>query len=73
LIDFDEIEFQIWEENLARELQLIQDQVGSQDTSPQKRRYSIESLDSMDSEPIERRYPLRKRQLTTKAAAIFIE
>ena len=42
-----------------------------QDTRPQKRRYSSEALDSTDS--IERRYPLRKRQLTLKAAALIIE
>jgi hypothetical protein len=38
-----------------------------QDTRPQKRRYSSEALDS------DRRYPLRKRQLTVKAAALIIE
>jgi hypothetical protein len=42
-----------------------------QDTRSQKRRYSSEALDSTD--PIERRYPLRKRQLTLKAAALIIE
>jgi len=42
-----------------------------QDTRPQKRRYSSEALDSTD--PTERRYPLRKRQLTPKAAALIIE
>ena len=42
-----------------------------QDTRPQKRRYSSEALDSTD--PTERRYPLRKRQLTVKAAALIIE
>jgi hypothetical protein len=42
-----------------------------QDTRPQKRRYSSEALDSTDS--TERRYPLRKRQLTPKAAALIIE
>ena len=41
------------------------------DTRPQKRRYSSEALDSTD--PTERRYPLRKRQLTVKAAALIIE
>jgi len=41
------------------------------DTRPQKRRYSSEALDSTD--PTERRYPLRKRQLTPKAAALIIE
>ena len=40
-----------------------------QDTRPQKRRYSSEALDSS----IEHRYPLRKQQLTTKAAAFIIE
>jgi hypothetical protein len=44
---------------------------GDQDTRPQKRRYSSEALDSTD--PTERRYPLRKRQLTLKAAALIIE
>ena len=42
-----------------------------QDTRPQKRRYSSEALDSTD--PTERRHPLRKRQLTPKAAALIIE
>jgi hypothetical protein len=42
-----------------------------QDTRSQKRRYSSEVLDSTD--PTERRYPLRKRQLTLKAAALIIE
>jgi hypothetical protein len=42
-----------------------------QDTRSQKRRYSSEALDSTD--PTERRYPLRKRQLTLKAAALIIE
>jgi len=42
-----------------------------QDTRPQKRRYSSEALDSTDL--TERRYPLRKRQLTPKAAALIIE
>ena len=41
------------------------------DTRPQKRRYSSEALDSTD--PTEHRYPLRKRQLTPKAAALIIE
>ena len=40
-----------------------------QDTRPQKRRYSSEALDSTDL--TERRYPLRKRQLTLKAAALL--
>ena len=48
-----------------------QDQDQDQDTRPQKRRYSSEALDSTD--PTERRYPLRKRQLTPKAAALIIE
>ena len=43
-----------------------------QDTRPQKRRYSSEALDSTDLSA-ERRYPLRKRQLTVKAAALIIE
>ena len=43
-----------------------------QDTRPQKRRYSSEALDSTDLST-ERRYPLRKRQLTPKAAALIIE
>ena len=42
-----------------------------QDTRPQKRRYSSEALDSTDR--TERRYPLRKRQLTPKAAALILE
>jgi hypothetical protein len=93
LVDFDDIEYQIWEQNLVQELQLIQDQdldlgqdlsrdlgqdlsrdqVRSQDIRSQKRQYSIESLESMDPKPIERRYPFRKRQLTIKTAALFIE
>jgi hypothetical protein len=44
-----------------------------QDTRPQKRRYSINGLDSTDPELRERRYPSRKRQLTAKAAALNIE
>ena len=44
----------------------------NQDTRPQKRRYSSEALDSTDLSA-ERRYPLRKRQLTVKAAALIIE
>ena len=43
-----------------------------QDTRPQKRRYSSEARDSTDPST-ERRYPLRKRQLTAKAAALIIE
>ena len=42
-----------------------------QDARPQKRRYSSEALDSTD--PTERRYLLRKRQLTPKAAALIIK
>jgi hypothetical protein len=42
-----------------------------QDTRPQKRRYSSGALNSTDL--TERRYPLRKRQLTLKAAALIIE
>jgi hypothetical protein len=49
----------------------IQDQELDQDTKPQKRQYSSEALDSTDL--TERRYPLRKRQLTVKAAALIIE
>ena len=41
---------------------------GDYDTRPQKRRY----LGSTDPEPTDRRYPLRKRQLTVKAAALII-
>ena len=40
-----------------------------QDTRPQKRRY----LSSISPEPTGRRYPLRKRQLTVKAAALIID
>jgi hypothetical protein len=43
-----------------------------QDTRPQKRRYSSEALDSTGPST-ECRYPLRKRQLTVKAAALIIE
>ena len=42
-----------------------------QDTRSQKRQYS-NTLDSTDSEPRDRRYPLRKRQLTAKAVALII-
>jgi hypothetical protein len=42
-----------------------------QDTRPQKRQYSS-TLDSTDPEPGDRRYPLRKRQLTAKAATLII-
>ena len=42
---------------------------GDQDTRPQKRRYSSEALDSTD--PTERRYPLRKRQLTLKGSCPY--
>ena len=38
-----------------------------QDNRPQKRQYSSELLD------LDRRYLLRKRQLTAKAAALIIE
>jgi hypothetical protein len=47
-------------------------EIQGQDTRPQKRRYSSEALDSTDPST-ERRYPLRKRQLTVKAAALIIE
>ena len=51
----------------AQMLAEIQGQdTSNQDTRPQKRRYSSEALDSTDL--TERRYPLRKRQLTPKAA-----
>ena len=56
----------------AQMLAEIQGQdTSDQDTRPQKRRYSSEALDSTDL--TERRYPLRKRQLTAKAAALIIE
>jgi hypothetical protein len=60
--DINDIEYQMREEKLIRELQLIQDRLGSQDIRPQKRQYSIDSLDS-DPRPKECRYPSRKRQL----------
>jgi hypothetical protein len=50
-----------------------QGRLKGQDSGPQKRRYSIDSLDSTDPGLKERRYPLRKRQLTAKAAALNIE
>jgi hypothetical protein len=46
VIDFDDIEYQMWEENLVRELQLFQNQ-----------------------EDQNRRYPVRLRKQTAKAAA----
>ena len=46
-------------------------ETSDQDTRAQKRRYSSEALDSTDL--TEHRYPLRKRQLTPKAAALIIE
>ena len=51
--------------------ELEQDTTSDQDTRSQKRRYSSKALDSTD--PEERRYPLRKRQLSVKAAAFIIE
>jgi hypothetical protein len=44
-----------------------QDQDQDRDIRPQKRQYSSKALD------LDRRYPLRKRQLTAKAAALIIE
>jgi hypothetical protein len=72
--DQDQIQDQILAEIQGQELDLRLDQdTGDQDTRPQKRQYSSEALEFTDPEPRERRYPLRKRQLTAKAAALIIE
>ena len=55
----------------TRDRETSDQDTSDQDTRPQKRRYSSEVLDSTD--PTERRYSLRKRQLTAKAAALIIE
>jgi hypothetical protein len=64
--DLDQQQVQILAEIQGQELDL------DQDTRPQKRQYSSEALDPTDPELRERRYPLRKRQLTAKAAALII-
>ena len=57
--------FDIW---IEQEQDRDQDQdTRDQDIRPQKRQYSSKPLD------LDRRYPLRKRQLTAKAAALIIE
>jgi hypothetical protein len=62
-----EDEFDTWI-TVEQDQEQDQDQdTGNQDTRPQKRQYSSETLDS------DRRCPLRKRQLTAKAAALIIE
>ena len=78
----DQIQVQILAEIQGQELYLDQDTGPQklqyqgqeldldQDTRPQKRQYSS-TLDSTDPEPRDRRYPLRKRQLTAKAAALI--
>jgi hypothetical protein len=66
--DQDQIQAQMLAEIQGQELD--QD-TSDQDTRPQMRRYSSEALDSTDL--TERRYPLRKRQLTVKAAALILE
>jgi hypothetical protein len=78
----DQIQDQILAEIQGQELYLDQDTGPQklqyqgqeldldQDTRPQKRQYSS-TLDSTDPEPRDRRYPLRKRQLTAKAAALI--
>jgi hypothetical protein len=72
-VEQDQDQDQIHAQMLAEiEGQDTRDQdTSDQDTRPQKRRYSSEALDSTDL--TERRYPLRKRQLTPKAAALIIE
>jgi hypothetical protein len=55
----------------TRDRETSDQDTSDQDTRPQKRRYSSEALDSTDL--TERRHPLRKRQLTPKAAALIIE
>jgi hypothetical protein len=63
--------FDTWIITVEQDQEQDQD-TGDQDTRPQKRRYSSEAaLDSTDL--TERRYPLRKRQLTRKAAALILE
>jgi hypothetical protein len=56
----DDNPFDIW----ATELRQDQDNGLDQDNGPQKRQHSS----MLDSTDLERRYPSRKRQLTTKAA-----
>ena len=63
--DQDEIQVQILAEIQSQELNL------DKHTGPQKRRYQGQDLDQ-DTGPQKRRYPLRKRQLTAKAAALII-
>jgi hypothetical protein len=63
--DQDEIHVQILAEIQSQELNL------DQDTGPQKCRYQGQDLDQ-DTRPQKRRYPLRKRQLTAKAAVLII-
>ena len=60
--DQDQIQVQILAEIQGQELYL------DQDTGPQKRQYQGQDLDQDTG----RRYPLRKRQLTAKAAALII-
>jgi hypothetical protein len=81
--DQDQIQVQILAEIQDQELHLDQDTVPQklqyqdqeldqgQDTRSQKRQYS-NTLDSTDPESRDRRYPLRKRRLTAKAAALII-
>jgi hypothetical protein len=59
--DQDEIQVQILAEIQSQELNL------DQDTRSQKRQYQGQDLD----QDTRRRYPLRKRQLTAKAAALI--
>jgi hypothetical protein len=64
--DLDQLQVRILAEMQRQEVDL------GQDTTPQKPQYSSEALDPTDPELRERRYPLRKRQLTAKAAALII-
>jgi hypothetical protein len=66
--DQDQIQVQILAEIQGQEVDL------DQDTGPQKRQYQGQELDlDQDTTPQKCRYPLRKRQLTAKAAALIIE
>jgi hypothetical protein len=83
--DQDQIQVQILAEIQGQEVDLDQD-TGlqkrqyqgqeldlDQDTRPQKHQYQGQELDlDQDNRPQKRRYPLRKRQLTAKAAALII-
>jgi hypothetical protein len=54
----DNLQYRMWEENIVQELQLIQNQ-RDQD-------------EDQDQDPQERRYPVRRRVATAKAAACTV-